>query len=270
MGPSGGSCAWNARSSGLQDKYDAFAGSPDSSALATRRRRSIWRRSNRSVRSLSPRQQPAGSADCSACRCCGEPSLQPSLHEVPLIGRPSFDQRKEALELPVAGRFVMHGTPRDHGKRRPFDELSIACCPSPDLLSSEGCHLEQNRHLIADVPGVEVLHPPLGLGFRELHRISHEAGKDAGLMVARLPQLLRQVVITADLPGESAQGRDGDPQCALRLMPKRAFPATSFGLAIFLSRVMTRVEFKAIPYTRVTSPRVSWKCTNPRGGEQSG
>src|SRR5438128_6835029 len=55
------------------------------------------------------------------------------------------------------------------------------------------------------VPGVEVARPALHLLRGDLGWIVHHAREDARLVNARGPQLLREPVIGADLPGQLVQ-----------------------------------------------------------------
>ena len=116
---------------------------------------------------------------------------------------------KQLHEGLVASRLVVHGEAGHEGEAGALDELRGPARPGDRLRPGEGRAVEEiGRHLVADVPRIEVGRPALHLSHVDLVWFVDEGGQQASFVVAGAPQLEGELVIVAEVLCQASQHGD--------------------------------------------------------------
>ena len=134
------------------------------------------------------------------------------LHEVPIVGGASLDDREELQESGLGRRLVVSGQARHH--HEPGAPLKLALLPGP-----RRHHFPRQRRSIEQcetggvggAPVIEVAAPGVHLRKGQLLWIPEERRQDSRVERSGLPELHCQLVILPNLFRARAQGPDGNP-----------------------------------------------------------
>ena len=146
-------------------------------------------------------------------------------YKISLISCRVFDHFQITFKDFVGGFLPIDGRPRHQRKACPPHKFLFPLCPFIDQFFCEWKFSKQvARHLVAQIPGVKIDDPGVGLVFGHLVRVIHHRSQEARFVNPAFPQPQSKRMVLPNLFSHRPQHRDANPQSAVHIDSKMRHP----------------------------------------------